>query len=163
MKLRSAVTTLGIVVATLPLLACGGGDDGPTAATQVEGIQLMSLRPSSGTVSIGSLNYRDCPQTGCMESLNVQFSALSMAGIEKARLSFYAYDGQRECMAAGHDVPAGEFRLVPGQPVAVTVYLIPVMCTPPFSIDTIRARVWDSTLRSWVLTGEWSAKLSFTK
>jgi hypothetical protein len=150
--MRAALVGGAVFVGALITISCGGNT--LTSATQ-QGISLIALRPSSGTVSLAPGDYWNCH--GCTASLNAQFSVLSEEPLQAVNLRFEGYDGQRRCLSGVHDVPDPNFSVAAGQPTAVTVFTNRIECTAPFQIDRVEAHVTAGDAR--VFDGRWSAAL----
>jgi hypothetical protein len=147
-----------LVVAAAAVLAgaCGGNSADPATPT-VEGLALVSVRPSSGPASLARSRPAECPW--CTTSFSAEVSVLSPSTLPGVNLWLDGWSGSRRCLYSQHDSPEDGFTLAAGRPTIVGFSQASVECTTPFSVDRVDVRLRSG--ETLVYQGSWPVSLSF--
>jgi hypothetical protein len=145
-----------VAVAAVLAGACGGEITTP-AATQLEGLALVSIQPSSGPASLARSRPADCAL--CTTAFSAELSVTSPSTLDGVNLWLDGWSGSHRCLTSQHDSPADGFTLAAGRPTLVTFSHASVDCPPPFTVDRVAARVRSG--ETLVYEGSWAVSLAF--
>jgi hypothetical protein len=150
-------TNLAFVAAAAVLAIACGGDFEDTASTPIEGLALVSVRPSSGAASLARSRLADC--AWCTTSFSAEVSVVSPSTLTGVNLWLDGWSGNRRCLYSQHDSPEDAFTLAAGRPTIVGFSQASVECAAPFSVDRIDVRMRSG--ETLMYQGSWAVSLSF--